>query len=212
MCYDEMRPGCFEIRARLEDMDVINVERSLCFPNVVRFCGQLFLWLEDKELALACVRAYNDWMVEEWAGESGGRLAPLCLLPLWDPALAAAEVRRNALRGVRAAAFSELPGRLGLPTIHDARSHWEPLFAACDETHTTLFMHIGSGSHWISTSDDSPPVVTATLVFITSAMALSDWLFSGALARYPNLRICFAEGQIGWIPYVLERADKLWRK
>jgi predicted TIM-barrel fold metal-dependent hydrolase len=43
-------------------------------------------------------------------------------------------------------------------------------------------------------------------------MSLSDWLFSGALARYPNLRICFAEGQIGWMPYVLERADKLWAK
>jgi predicted TIM-barrel fold metal-dependent hydrolase len=43
-------------------------------------------------------------------------------------------------------------------------------------------------------------------------MALSDWLFSGALARHPELRICFAEGQIGWIPYVLERADNLWKK
>jgi len=49
-------------------------------------------------------------------------------------------------------------------------------------------------------------------VFITSAMALTDWLFSGVLARHPGLRVCFAEGQIGWIPYVLERADKLWQK
>jgi predicted TIM-barrel fold metal-dependent hydrolase len=73
-------------------------------------------------------------------------------------------------------------------------------------------MHIGSGSHWLTSSPDAPPSVTATLVFMTSAMALSDWLFSGLLARYQRLRICFAEGQIGWIPYVLERADNLWRK
>jgi predicted TIM-barrel fold metal-dependent hydrolase len=54
--------------------------------------------------------------------------------------------------------------------------------------------------------------VTATLGFLTTTMALSDWLFSGALARHPGLQICFAEGQIGWIPYVLERADNLWKK
>ncbi len=64
----------------------------------------------------------------------------------------------------------------------------------------------------MTSSADAPPAVTATLVFMTSVMALTDWLFSGALARHPGLRICFAEGQIGWIPYVLERADALWAK
>jgi predicted TIM-barrel fold metal-dependent hydrolase len=210
--FDQMRPGCYDVPARLADMDLNHVEASVCFPTYPRFCGQLFAERRDRELALACVRAYNDWMVEEWGGESGGRLVPLCIVPLWDPQLAAAEVRRNAERGVRAVAFSELPGKLGLPTIHAPDGHWEPLFAACAETRTAIFMHIGSGSHWLTSSPDAPPAVTATLVFMTSAMALTDWLFSGVLARYPDLRVCFAEGQIGWIPYVLERADKLWRK
>src|SRR5262249_29372535 len=66
--------------------------------------------------------------------------------------------------------------------------------------------------HWLTSSPDAPPAVTGTLVFLTSVMALTDWLLSGALARHPDLRICFAEGQIGWIPYVLERADSLWGK
>src|SRR5680860_596837 len=39
-------------------------------------------------------------MVDEWCGDSGGRLIPLCLIPLWDVELAAAEVRRNAASGV----------------------------------------------------------------------------------------------------------------
>ena len=210
--FDQMRPGCYDVAARLADMDLNHVEASVCFPTYPRFCGQLFAERRDHDLALACVRAYNDWMVEEWGGESGGRLVPLCIVPLWDPQLAAAAVRRNAERGVRAVAFSELPGKLGLPTIHDVSGHWEPFFAACAETRTAIFMHIGSGSHWLTSSPDAPPAVTATLVFMTSAMALTDWLFSGVLARHPDLRVCFAEGQIGWIPYVLERADKLWRK
>ena len=56
-------------------MDVNWVEASLCFPTMPRFCGQTFNEANDKELALACVQAYNDFMVEEWCGDSGGRLA-----------------------------------------------------------------------------------------------------------------------------------------
>ena len=65
---------------------------------------------------MACVTAYNDWMVEEWCGDSNGRLIPLGIIPLWDVPAAAAEVRRNAARGVRAVCFSELPYHLNLPT------------------------------------------------------------------------------------------------
>ena len=212
IAFDQMRPGCYDPAARLADMDLNHVEASLCFPTYPRFCGQLFAERADKALALACVKAYNDWMVEEWAGDSNGRLIPLCIVPLWDAHLAADEVRRNAARGVRAVAFSELPGKLGLPTIHDRDRYWEPFFAACNDTSTGIFMHIGSGSTWMTSSPDAPPAVTAVLVFMTSVMSLSDWLFSGALARYPNLRVCFAEGQIGWMPYVIERADNLWKK
>jgi predicted TIM-barrel fold metal-dependent hydrolase len=212
IAFDQMRPGCYEPKARLADMDLNGVHASLCFPTFPRFCGQMFAERRDRELALACVRAYNDWMVEEWAGDSGGRLIPLCILPLWDPVLAAAEVRRNAARGVRAVAFTELPTRLGLPSIHQADRPWDTLFAACDETSTAVCMHIGSGSWFPTTSPDAPAAVTATLVFIPSAMAFADWLFSGVLERFANLRISLSEGQLGWMPYVLERADSLWRK
>ena len=103
------------------------------------------------------MHAYNDWMVEEWCGDSGGRLIPLCLIPLWDIELAAAEIRRNAARGVRAVAFSELPYRLGLPSVHDKQRRLDPLLAACEETGTVLCMHIGSSSQFLNTSDDAPP-------------------------------------------------------
>ena len=94
--YDEMRPGCYEPKARIEDMEMNWVDASLSFPTFPRFCGQTFLEAKDRELAHACVLAYNDWMVEEWCGDSGGRLIPLTIVPLWDAELAAAEVRRNA--------------------------------------------------------------------------------------------------------------------
>jgi len=71
--FDEMRPGCFDPVARLEDMDSNWTEASLSFPTFPRFCGQTFLEASDRELALLCVKAYNDWMFDEWCGGSNGR-------------------------------------------------------------------------------------------------------------------------------------------
>src|SRR5437868_8692287 len=175
--YDEMRPGAFQVKPRLEDMDTNWIDASLCFPTFPRFCGQTFLEAKDRELALLCVKAYNDWMVEDWCGESGGRLIPLCLIPLWDADLAAAEVRRNAARGVHAVCFSEIPVHLGLPSIHSG--YWDPFFLACQETGTTVCMHIGSSSKMPATSSDAPAAVAASLSFNNAMASLSDFLFSG---------------------------------
>ena len=210
--YEDMRPGSFSIPDRLADMDINGIEASLCFPTFPRFCGQTFLEASDKELALLCVQAYNDWMVEEWCGESGGRLLPLTLIPLWDPELAAAEVRRNAARGVHAVCFSEIPPNLGLPSIHDADKYWYPFLDACNETGTTINMHIGSGSKMPSTSPDAPAAVGSTLTFANCCFSMVDWLMSGVFSDFPDLFIAYSEGQIGWIPYILERADTVWEE
>jgi predicted TIM-barrel fold metal-dependent hydrolase len=210
--FAEMRPGCYDRDARLADMDLNRTERSLCFPTFPRFAGQLFLEGQDKDLALASVRAYNDWMVDEWCGPSGGRLIPLCLVPLWDPALAGAEVRRNAARGCHAVAFTELPANLGLPSLHDADRHWDPFLAACDETATTVNMHIGSGSRMPTTSADAPAGVGVALTSLNAYMAMADWLLSGVLARFPNVKIAFSESQVGWMPFLVARCDQLFTK
>jgi predicted TIM-barrel fold metal-dependent hydrolase len=208
MTYDEMRPGCYEPKARVDDMELNWVEASLSFPTFPRFCGQTFLEAKDRDLAEACVYAYNDWMVEEWCGDSAGRLIPLPIIPLWDAELAAAEVRRNAQRGARAVCFSEIPAVLGLPSIHSGE--WDPFFAACAETGTVVCMHIGSSSKMPATSGDAPVAVAATLSFGNAMSSLTDFLFSGVLVRFPELKLAYSEGQIGWIPYILERADDVW--
>lgn len=208
--YDEMRPGCYDPYARLADMDLSGVGQSLCFPTFPRFCGQTFQEAHDKDLALACVRAYNDWMVEEWCQADPARLAPLIIVPLWDVELAVQELERNVERGVTALAFSEVPYHLGLPSLHSG--YWDPLFQACADSGVVVCMHIGSSSRMPSTSPDAPPAVQATLSFNNAMGCLSDWLFSGLLERYPDLTLALSEGQIGWIPYILERADDVWRE
>ena len=61
-----------------------------------------------------------------------------------------------------------------------------------------------------STSADAPPSVGSTMTFTNCMMSMVDFMMSGVLPRYPNLKLTYAEGQLGWIPYILERADKVW--
>jgi predicted TIM-barrel fold metal-dependent hydrolase len=209
---DDMRKGCWEQTARLEDMDTNHTDVSLSFPTFPRFCGQTFLERKDKELADLCVKAYNDWMFDEWCAGTNGRLVPLPIVQLWDANLAADEVRRNAARGGHAVCFTEIPPFLGLPSVHDKDGYWDPFFRACAETESIVCMHIGSSSKMPSTSADAPAAVGSTLTYMNAAMSMTDYLMSGILERFPTLKLAYSEGQIGWIPYILERADAVWKE
>jgi len=112
--FDEMRKGCWDIHARIADMDVAGVWASLCFPSLIAgFAGVAFAKSNDQELGLACVRAWNDWHHEVWAGAHPERIIPLQLVWLRDPELAADDVRRNAERGFKAITFPESMNNLG---------------------------------------------------------------------------------------------------
>ena len=209
--YDNLRAGCWDPQERLIDMDVNGVDASLCFPNIfIRFCGQRFLYAKDKELALLCVRAYNDYLVDEWQAQGRGRLFGAGIVPLWDAALAAQEVRRMAARGIRSVCFSEMPAWLELPGLYDG--YWDPFFAACAETGTVIQMHIGSSSRMLTTSSDAPFVVPAVNTYINASLSLADVLTAGLFVKFPDLEIAFAESQAGWMPYLLERLDMMWEK
>ena len=209
--FDEIRPGCWIQKDRLADMDANHTDASICFPNTLpRFCGQAFLERADKDLALVCVQAYNDWLIDEWcAGDGYGRLIPLTMIPLWDAELAAAEIRRCADKGSFAITFPENPYPLGLPSIHDKTRFWDPVFQACEDTESTICMHIGSSSSMPTTSPDAPFIVSSTLTFSNAMGSMVDFIFSGTLERFKTLKIAYSEGQVGWMPYVMERADKL---
>ncbi|MDA8044378.1 MAG: amidohydrolase family protein [Actinomycetota bacterium] len=210
--YDEVRPGSWKQLDRLADMDLDHIEAAVCFPNVLpRFCGQTFLEGQDKQLGLLSVQAYNDWMIDEWtAGAARGRLIPLTIVPLWDAHLAADEVRRCAAKGSHAVSFTECPVPLGLPSLYDKDRFWDPFFAACDETESIICMHIGSSSRMPTTAPDAPMIVGCVLDWQNAVGSLTDYMISGTMERFPGLKLAYSEGQVGWMPYTLERMDKIW--
>jgi predicted TIM-barrel fold metal-dependent hydrolase len=211
--YDEMRPGCYDSRERIADMDRAGILASMCFPSFPRFCGQVFYEGADKELGLICVKAYNDWMIDEWCGSAPGRYIPLILIPLWDPQAAAKEIERCAGKGAHALAFSENPTLLGLPSIHDKDRYWDPVWAAAQDAEFVVCMHQGSSSHRFQMSDDAPYLSTmAWGIGSKQSGTLLDWLFGPVFVRYPGVKIALSEGGIGWMPYFLERAEQVLDK
>jgi predicted TIM-barrel fold metal-dependent hydrolase len=205
--FDEMRRGAWDIDARLADMDVNGVWASVCFPSFLPgFVGQrISLAPSDPDLGLAAMRAWNDWMLEEWCGRDANRMIPMQLPWLRDPEVAAAEVRRNAERGFKAVTFSESPDKLGLPSIHTG--YWDPFLSACEETETVVCLHVGSSSTSPSTTEDAPPEVIAVLFFAYGMYAAVDWLYSRIPVRFPDIKICMSEGGIGWVAALMDRLD-----
>ncbi|GAA1869641.1 amidohydrolase family protein [Pseudonocardia ailaonensis] len=209
--YDEFRRAVWDPNERLHDMDLTGVWASLCFGSIVwGFAGSRFSQMPDPEVGLACVRAWNDWMVEEWWGAAPDRFIP-CQLPwLRDPVEGAAEIYRNAERGVRSVSFSENPEPLGFPNIYD-RS-WDPYFRACEETGTVVNLHVGSSGTLTVPSSSSPGDVLVALFPLSGVTALVDWIYSEIPTRFPGLRIVMSEAGVSWVPMAIERLARAQRQ
>src|SRR5690349_929501 len=207
--FEDMRRGSWDIHHRVRDMDLSGVYASLSFPSFLPgFGGQrLQLATKDEELALAAVRAWNDWHLEDWAGPYPDRIIP-CQIPyMLDTEVGAQEIYRNAERGFKAVTFTEAPHMLGLPSLHTG--HWDPIMRACAETGTVINLHIGSSSTSPSTADDAPPDVVGVLFFAYAMYAAVDWLYSKIPVRFPDIKIALSEGGIGWVPGLVDRLNHM---
>jgi predicted TIM-barrel fold metal-dependent hydrolase len=207
--HEQLRDGCFNIHARIGDMNANGMLGSLCFPSVPGFVGELFARQVkqhgENELAAVMTRAYNDWHIDEWCGAYPGRFIPLAIPLMWDPQLMADEVRRVAKKGCHAITFPDTPGGLDYPSIHS--DHWDPFWKACSDEGTIVCIHIGSGTG-MNLQDPSAPVeIMIASTPITLYNCATELIFSDALQKFPDLKIALSEGGTGWIPYFLERID-----
>ena len=204
--FDEMRRGCYDIEARVRDMDIDGVYASLCFPSLIAgFAGTIFSKAKNQELGLACVRAWNEWHIDEWAGPHPDRIIPLQLAWLNDPVVAGDEIRANAARGFKAVSFPENPVDLGLPSVHT--NHWDPVLRACEETETVVCLHNGSSSWTAARSPGAPLELYTSLFPVNALVTAADWLWARIPTRFPQIKIAFSEGGISWVPMLIDRID-----
>jgi predicted TIM-barrel fold metal-dependent hydrolase len=207
--FEQMRPGCYDIDARIKDMDINGVWASVNFPSMITgFCGRVFFNAQDRELGLACIRAWNDWLYDEWYAPHPTRVVPMGITYLADPELAVAEIRRNAERGFTSVTFPERPHQIGLPSLWE-RDHWDPIISACVDTDTVITLHVGSSGMDSKPAGAPSLQLGATLFGQLSLTACAEWLWSGYPAKHPELKIAMSEGGIGWVAMLLDRLDNI---
>ena len=204
----EMRPGSYDVHERIRDMNRNGVFQSVCFPTFVGFSGKLFMDTKDKDLALATVQAYNDWHIEGWCGAYPGRFIPNAIPAIWDAELLAGEVHRVARKGCRAITMPELPHLLGLPSYHT--DWWDPFWNAVSDEDFTVNLHIGQGFAAITTAPEAPIETLLVLSTQVSVIAAQDLLWGPVFRKYPNVKVAWSEGGIGWIPFFLDRCDRTY--
>ena len=203
--YDEMRPGCYDVHERVRDMNAGGQLAGLNFPNFTGFSGQVLNQGPDRDVNEIMIKAYNDWHVDEWCGSYPGRFIPCGVLPLFDVEKAAQEVHRLAGKGCHAVTYSENPEALNMPSIHSG--YWDPLFRACSDTGTILCCHLGSSSRSAMSSTDAPAGVAMSVSSAATVYTLIDLVWAEFWTRFPDLKFSLTEGDIGWIPYFLWRAE-----
>jgi predicted TIM-barrel fold metal-dependent hydrolase len=202
----EMRPAAYRIDERVRDMNRNGVLASMCFPSMPGFAGNRFQQAEDKDLALVMLQAYNDWHLEEWCGSHPGRFIPLAIGPVWDMDALVAEVHRVGAKGFRAISMPELPYQQGLPTYQS--DHWAPFWTAVSDEDMVVCLHIGQGLDAIDLGPDLSMDNYMVLSTQISVLCVQDLLWGPAMRTYPNLKIAFSEGGIGWIPVLMDRVDR----
>jgi predicted TIM-barrel fold metal-dependent hydrolase len=202
----EMRPGCYDWHERIRDMNRNGILASMCFPSFPGFSGRAFKEIKDPGLGLIMLQAYNDWTIDEFSTSYPGRFIPVAVAPTWDMDALVGEVRRIAAKGCRAISMPELPIVQDQPSYHS--EWWDPFFRAVSEVGVVVCLHIGQGFGVLQQPPDAPIDNTMVLATQVSMIAAQDIVWGPYLRRYPDLKIAWSEGGIGWIPFYLDRCDR----
>ena len=205
--FEDMIPGCYDPNERARDFLSQGIFASLAFPTLPGFGGRKFETFADKDLAYACVRAWNDFIFDEWCAAEPEMFVPMTVAPVWDVDLCVVETTRTIERGAKALCWIENPANLGLPGYHT--DYWEPLFALCQEAELPICMHIGGASPQVSLEGFIPMVRIAS-AFTMAAESAVNLMCSHLPRKYPDVKLVWSEGGIGWITAALERADRQW--
>jgi predicted TIM-barrel fold metal-dependent hydrolase len=200
--FDEMRAGCFDVHERVRDMNAGGQLAGLNFPNWPGFAGQVLSQGPDPALNLIMIQAYNDWHVDEWCAAYPDRFIPCGIIPQWDAEAGAKEVRRLAEKGCHAITFTETGPGAGLND-----RFWDPVFAACQEVGTVLCAHLGSAGRPMPMPPNAPPSLGMALSPVTTIGTMMDLLWSPTFINFPDLMVSLTEGDIGWIPYFIQKAE-----
>jgi len=214
--YDQITPGSYSVPERLQNMDAMGVWAQICFQNGgVTQVGSL-LGLNDEPLAIAITEIYND-ACRERMDDSGGRINCMGTLPYWDKNLMNKEMRRIVDMGLKGITLPDRPERVEVSSPYigpdgNVSPFWEEVFDVCNSTGMALNFHLNTSldansAIWDNLGFDQKLPIHALLHHIGCAATMSNFMVSGLLDKYEDLKIGLIESGMGWVPFWLEAME-----
>jgi len=204
--------GAMEKDLRVQEMARDGVVGEVLYPtHALRVLG-----LDDVELEEACCRVYNDWLMV-YCSAAPDRLIGLALISMYNIDHAIEELERCRNGGLKGSTIWQVPDP-ELPWLSD---HYERFWAASQDLEMPVGLHILSGFGYSRARGSSgtnageltgrslaeQQRTSVNVKLIQSVNTLYDFIFGGALDRYPRMKLVLAENEIGWLPFVLEQWD-----
>jgi predicted TIM-barrel fold metal-dependent hydrolase len=213
--WSDADPVTWDPKLRLGRMDEYGIHAQVLYPNVAIFNSSMLQRVDDPELQLSFVRAYNDYQTE-FASAAPDRLLPMTSLPFWDLDATLAEIERCAAAGHRGIVFSQEPGAFGLPRLTDR--HWDPMWASAEEKGLAVNFHIASGDMSLLNDTGHPDngvhanyASIGVSFFMGNARTIAQLICGGICHRFPELNFVSVESGVGWIPFALDALDWQWK-
>lgn len=221
--YDESAPGWGSAEDRVRDMDRDGVDASIIYPSNFVVGINDGTRSRDPEAYNAIIRAYNNWLAEEYCAIAPDRLIGLGLMPASGVDAAIAEMHHCAKLGLKGIALFTFPNGRANPTPEDDR-----FWAAALDLNMPISIH-GSvrrmpypypGDRFKHprepvAPENSPGRENFVERLADAALAggndIVKFIVSGVFDRFPELRIYWGENQFGWIPHFMEEADDQYR-
>ena len=196
--YEDINPGSFDPKARLEELDEDGVDAELVFGS--NYPSAFVAQCEDKDLHLDMVRAYNDF-TSEFCSTDATRLGGTALLPNRGVKECLAEIERvSKMPGFVAFLLKRYPNG-GTTILPEDDAVWE----AIEASGKPVTIHVGLTTAMMGqVRAESLP---GTGHFYDAPTRMLQFIFGGVLDRFPKLCVPLIEVDCGWVPYFEDQAD-----
>ncbi len=198
--WDKMHKGGWDAKARLADMDRDGVYAEVVYPTV----GMVLYLLDDREFMSACFDAYNEWM-EEYCAEAPDRVFGVGQTAGRSPQALIKDFEDAKRRGFKT---------IMMPTEPEIADYDDPMYDEVWAASVELGLPI---SFHVMTHTKKGQVFTAGVrgsklnnimnVIRANQDILGVMVFGGVFERHPDLKVVCVEGDAGWLPHFMHRAD-----
>jgi predicted TIM-barrel fold metal-dependent hydrolase len=230
--YELIDKSAFAVKERLDLLDEIGVYAQVVYPNGIGFASNHIFAIEDLELRTVILQIYNDFLIDVQK-ESGGRLLPQGMLPVWDIDLTAREIERLSDQGMTGFTLSDKPEMIGLPELWE--DYWDPMWQLLNDRELVANFHIGAGARkeeleairnarnqpratqrlsgsavsptWSEFGHQRRLAAFSTQMYMSNLRIMVNMCMSNLFDRFPKLKVVSAESGIGWIPFMLEALE-----